>query len=364
MIMSVKKIVKKIAPGIFAIYSKIRDRKREKKIEEYNLEYRKALEEIADSSIFENRCDLISNKIKSNDKLTYYIVGNSNTKVGIFGYVNVLMPHIAYAVSKGYVPVLDMQNYRNIYNTVIDGKVNNSWELFFEQPFSIGLEKLQGGKKIYCPDELWYRWMPNSFPLMNNQEIEFWGNIFHKFVRCNMQTQKYLDEEYNNILYDKKATIGVIYRGTTYTKGQAKGHPIQPSMKMLADKVEEFAEKYHASAIYLASDEKSIVDYFEKRFPRCVLVNKRVYYDEVDVDYSTYNSMGTDITGQMFNRDNNEYLIGIEYISSINLVSKCDYLVAGACGGTTAALYMNNNRYKDKYVFNLGRYGYDPVPKN
>ena len=33
-------------------------------------------------------------------------------------------------------------------------------------------------------------------------------------------------------------------------------------------------------------------------------------------------------------------------------------------GGSTAALYMNGMHYKSKYIFNLGKYGYDPLPED
>ena len=79
----------------------------------------------------------------------------------------------------------------------------------------------------------------------------------------------------------------------------------------------EVIKEKNCEKIYLASDEKSIVEFFNKRFPGKVIINKRMYYDEADVDYCKYNVDGTDITGDLFYRDNNEYLIGIEYISSM-----------------------------------------------
>lgn len=107
----------------------------------------------------------------------------------------------------------------------------------------------------------------------------------------------------------------------------------------------------------MASDEKSIVEFFNKRFPGKVIINKRMYYDEADVDYCKYNVDGTDITGDLFYRDNNEYLIGIEYISSMYLVSKCCCFVGEACGGTTAVQYINGNQFENSYIFELGKYG-------
>lgn len=64
-----------------------------------------------------------------------------------------------------------MQNYNNIY--LKDNQKYNAWELFYEQPMGVGLEDIDIEKDriIYCPDELWYRWAPKSYPLMQNEEI-------------------------------------------------------------------------------------------------------------------------------------------------------------------------------------------------
>ena len=192
---------------------------------------------------------------------------------------------------------------------------------------------------------------------MSEKETHMWSKLYHSFVRLNPRSSAYCDSEYDSLLRNSGRVCGVIYRGTTYTKGQAKGHPVQPTMEMLAEKVNEVFKEKNCEKIYLASDEKSIVEFFNKRFPGKVIINKRMYYDEADVDYCKYNVDGTDITGDLFYRDNNEYLIGIEYISSMYLVSKCCCFVGGACGGTTAVQYINGNQFENSYIFELGKYG-------
>ena len=93
-------------------------------------------------------------------------------------------------------------------------------------------------------------------------------------------------------------------------------------MDMLSSKVAEMMNKYDCEYIYLASDERKIVEYMQKVFPGKVLINKRVYYDDAtNVDYTNYNNDHIGISGAHFDRENNEYLIGIEYISTINLVA-------------------------------------------
>lgn len=342
---------------LIEVWRNYQKKKEYNQIMSWNEEYRKTIEPLFDIPFLKRK---IQELYTSKNNRTVYVINQENTKVGIYGYINCFLPHIAYAIAKGYIPVIDMQTRKNIYLSTEEyskGGVN-AWEKFYEQPMNIGLNDLDEKTVIYCPSRLWYRWMPNSCPLMSDQEIEMWSTIYREFVRYNKESQAYVDSEFNSILGAYKNVLGIIYRGTTYTKGHAVGHPVQPSMEMLGNKVEEMLTKKDIDKIYLASDEKSIVDYMNQRFPGSVLINKRVYYDEVEgVDYSKYNIDGTDIVGDMFDRPNNEYWIGMEYISSMNLVANCYYLVAGSCGGTTAVLYMNGLQFKEKYIFDLGKYG-------
>lgn len=344
----IKLIVKKTP--LIQIWRRVIRYKKNKKTMFLNGVYKRNIDPLLDEKAMET---VISN-FKISERNCKYIISLKNERIGIFGYINFYLPHIAYAISKGYVPIIDMQNYRSIYQK----NDENAWENFFEQPSCIGLQDVNDN--FESAPSLWYRWGPNSCPLMSDKEIRMWGSIYKKFVRYNSKTKEYLQNELSTILLQPEKTVGVIYRGTDYTQGHPIGHPIQPSMKNLADKVEEMMQTQNCDYIYLASDEKGIVDYMNGRFPGKVLINKRVYYDlATNVDYSNYNKDHIGVSGAVFNRENNEYLIGIEYISSINLVAHCACLVAGACGGTTAALYMNNLRYREKYIFNLGKYGFD-----
>lgn len=328
--------------------------------EQFNNKYKKYIEPLNNPEVLEKHVEKLTLQINTKKNLTYYVISLKNERIGIFGYINNILPHIAYAVSRGYVPVIDMKNYHSIYQE----NKENAWETFFEQPCGIGLDDIRNGRVIYSPNIYWWRWQPDSCPLMSDDSIKMWGRLYQKYVRYNDKAREYLSNEVSEVLKVSNRTLGALYRGTDYAKGHAVGHPIQPSKKVFADKVQEIMQKYHYEYVYLASDEKEIVEYMDDRFPGKVLINKRVYYDEAtNVDYSNYNNDHIGVSGAVFNRENNKYLIGMEYISSMNLVAKCDSFVAGACGGTTAVLVINNLKFREKYIFNLGKYGFDPVPE-
>lgn len=353
----IKELIRK-TPLIHVYRKYIMNRDRAKN-ERLNNKYKNCIDPLLNPDILEAKIERLRN-VKDEANRTYYVISLANDKVGIIGFIDNILPHIAYALANGYVPVIDMENYPSIYQ--IDKE--NVWETYFEQPCNKGLEAIKDECVIHAPNSFWYRWEPKSCPLMTEQEIRMWGRIYAEYIRYNSETMTYVNQEKESIISTPEKILGALYRGTDYTKGQAIGHPIQPSMKAFAEKVEEMMLKHGYEYIYLASEEKAIVDYMNERFPGKVLINKRVFYDEAtNVDYSNYNNDHIGLSGAVFERENNKYLIGIEYISSMNLAASCDSFVAGACGGTTGVLMMNNLKFREKYIFNLGKYGFDPLPE-
>ena len=156
--------------------------------------------------------------------------------------------------------------------------------------------------------------------------------------------------KYDQLIKGKKV-VACVLRSTDYTKLRPSGHPIQPSLEEVFTKLHEVMGNYRIDYVYLATEDYYIADAFKKEFSNRVIENKRHYYNE------QYDSENLVMVSQVhFDRDNDDYLKMLEYISSINLVSKCDYLVTGLNGGSEMAIYRNGNQYKYVYVFDKGVY--------
>ena len=55
------------------------------------------------------------------------------------------------------------------------------------------------------------------------------------------------------------------------------------------------------------------------------------------------------------NEKRDGFNMGMDYILSIDLLSKCNSLIAsGGCGGLSEAIRQNEGKYKNVYVFDLG----------
>jgi hypothetical protein len=110
-------------------------------------------------------------------------------------------------------------------------------------------------------------------------------------------------------------------------------------------------KKLNLDYIYLATDEKRIEYQFYEAFPNKILVNRRVYVDDV-----FYSKNCRRISGAIEKKGVDLSFSNLSYLSSICLLARCNALIAGNCGGSEAALCMNNFKYEYWHLFKMGLY--------
>lgn len=248
----------------------------------------------------------------------------------------------------------------------------NVWEKFFLQPmYEIAVTKHEVERikreenYAICPKKLKHNYqfetmfslackirkptitfpMPRDYLNRTNLHRK-WEQIYKRNIRFQEPVYNYICTEYESILKNKKRVLGVLARGTDYVQSKPYNHPVQPSIEAILDKCEEIKESW--DYIYLATEEQAIEKKFREKYGDQILINKRQYYDG--------NYQNKWLYDVHLERKNDAFLRGLEYLSSINLLSKCNCLIAGLCGGTQAALIMNDNYYDYVYLFDLGNY--------
>lgn len=296
-----------------------------------------------------------------NPDKVFYVIQRGVPSYGNGLMANVLVTMIAmrYALEQNYIPIVDMKNYYNI-NMEIEmlGKIN-TWEQYFQQPSkNITLEEVYQSKYVVYSDlsmdTLKIR-QPDFYPyeeLVFNKKInDYYHDMYVRYLGLADGIEEKLEIEYNNLFSNSHSHIlGVCLRGTDYTKSKPFLHFIQPNLEVLGNKVEEFMNKYPIDYIYVTSDEKKSIEYFQQRFPQKVCHLEHPFFD---IFHSTDAETLSEIH---FARKNDAYLRGLEYLISVLLLARCDYLVAGRCSAVSVAQIINNH-FKDKYIFDLGRYG-------
>lgn len=242
-----------------------------------------------------------------------------------------------FCLTNGKLPVVTFVNSRDRVNL---------WETIMEQPYGLPETPV----KDSCKDEK----PPLYFPAFPSSDLDmYFGYLYNVFWKPNNAVKEYFDEEYRTLLEGKRV-LGVLSRGTDYITTKPKGHPRQPEIKELIPKVEKAFSELKCEAIYLATEEYRVQMEFEKAFPGKIIINKRVYFDQYyDIFENNHRAL---ISAVDSGREKDSYWKSVEYLSSVNLLSKCCGLVAGCCGGSRAAYYLNNGKYEYCYLFNLGLY--------
>ena len=181
---------------------------------------------------------------------------------------------------------------------------------------------------------------------------KFFGKAFEQYLILNEKTREYVNDDYRNIIKPGMKVLGVLCRGTDYLRLKPPYHPIQPEIEDVLSEVGSALNKYDYTHIYVATEDENYVEIFEKEFPNKILVNKRHFIG----DLFTVNSQLTHVHQVRIGVENETYIKGIEYLSSLEILAKCDGLIAGNCGGSIYSLLRNNSKYEYWKIFNLGLY--------
>lgn len=247
-----------------------------------------------------------------------------------------------HCLSHGWLPRVDIRTR---------AENANLWEQFLEQPYADAREISPEDGNEACGEVF----APLVYPkIPTREDVRLFSKLYRApFFVLNARTRAYVDGEYAEI-FGKRGNprvCGVLCRGTDYKS--ARNHPRQPPVEDVIALVREKMDALRCEYIYLATEEREIQRRFDEAFPGKVLINKREYYD----DYWTLaERMGgaARIAMVRHDRENDAYLRALEYLSSLVLLSRCDALIAGACGGSCAALFMNGGAYEYWHLFDLG----------
>lgn len=266
-------------------------------------------------------------------------------KKGIYDYqffnicfLNNVFSFIITSLVERKIPRVDVRNRNG----------ENIWEWFFRQPYEqINVSNMQVSESA----ENIVQAFPTFDEIYKNRSIELWGKVYEDFFVLNKDAKLYIDNEVRQIIEGKRV-LGVLCRGTDYTDCKPKGHPIQPEIESVLNLVEEKKKELGYEYIYLATEDGRIDKMFKERFSSEILTNKRMYYDNIFGG----NKLQW-IQDVHFERKDDDYWKGLEYLSSVVILSKCNALIAGNCGGSQAAVFLNKGKYEYTHIFNCGIYG-------
>jgi len=272
-------------------------------------------------------------KIKKNNK-GYRAVRTLMPNYDFFTSYNTVfhidcISHILYELSQGYIPVIDDRFH--------------VWSQFFEQPLTLDGKEIGNISDLQSSDEKSTLHTPRYIPF-NKPVRKVWSKLLRDFSRLNEEAKNYIQNEIEDVLKDYRV-LAVVCRGTDYI---GTGMPAQPEVEDVIKEAKAWMSKYNYEKVYLATEDESIYSKFKNAFESQLLTNKRMYYDKA------MNDQNVKWIGQVhFHRENDDYLKGLEYLSSIYILSNCHALLGGRCGASNLALLLNDEKYEHFKVYDL-----------
>lgn len=107
-------------------------------------------------------------------------------------------------------------------------------------------------------------------------------------------------------------------------------------------------EEWKCNKLFLATEDKSIVQVFKQVFGDLCVTFDRKYVD--------YNKLGEAVSLVRIDRPNDHFIQGKDYLTQMVLLTMCNSFVSARTSGTVGVM-MLADKFEHTYFFNLGRYG-------
>jgi hypothetical protein len=289
---------------------------------------------------------------ENKDKI-FYIIGFFDYTCGLFGLISHVLKHIVYAEKFGYIPIVDFQNYDTQYLDPGSLGKENAWEYFFEQPMGYSLCDISESKNIIFSMKTSnprIRILDFDINLSDSPELQkYYNGLFQTYIRPNKTTQHYLAADESKIFIENRKLLGVLCRGTDYTRKKPAGHEIQPDPKEIIIKARDVITKYKCTHIYLATEDQDTYDIFKEEFGDLLLSNGQTRFSAKELENVQF------LANVRKKRKRDKYFLALEYLSSVNILSKCSCFIGGQTMGTFG-VYALTKGFEYDYVYNLGKY--------
>lgn len=309
---------------------------------------------------FENICDgttEITFGNKHTDKIFYVIAPLGPwSKNGLINLVSKVYHNVCYALENHYLPIVDMKNFYTIYHEKGELGKKNIWEEYYllrcVSVYSLD-EVYESAHVIFCFANL-------AIEQAAMEKINFSRHQFYDYIDENTYIKQEIQSAYKQIFcegYLNKRILGVAVRGGDYNLLKPKNHHIQPSLKQLKETIDAVMDEWKIDGIYVISDEQSSVDFMKSIYGTRILTYECPLYDAYAEKFNDKVSEKRGVIGQLrFQRKNDAFLRGKEYLISTMLLSYCNCFIGGM---TSKTFFLRDDlkvKFENSLFIDIGKY--------
>lgn len=287
--------------------------------------------------------DYTSHGEENPDKI-FLVIDAYYGNLGLFAMFGKAECVARYAKSRGFIPVIRIQRAKKSMYSDYAG--DDIWSKFYNQPEGYTMEDVLKSKHVcYTPGFYNGSIQSNIMNQVSAGTALSWPDGIY-----NDRVNEYINEREKKFLPCPEKTLGVLARGTDYVNTHLHNHTIHATKEMISEKIDELlAERDDLEYIYLATEDAGYCKYFKERY------GDKIYF----TDQKRYETKAGELLAEHHRQDKERsdgFTMGVEYILSIALLSRCNSLVAsGDCAGVGEALKENAGKYKSVFVFDLGK---------
>tara|TARA_B100001029_G_C15062995_1_gene460302 strand:+ start:1071 stop:2153 length:1083 start_codon:yes stop_codon:yes gene_type:complete len=359
------KVIKFLSNKIYLIfYSRIIETK--KNIDLFNRLFFKTSEKLRRltySIIYAEQPKFLEHEKKSfgslNPDLTFFVI-RLTLGGGIFSNYNNVLYLLKYAEDNNLISVIDYKNYPNYQREpkAING-TKNSWDYFHNQPSDYSLAEVYKSKNVilsnnrsqYYFNKLDFKYFFDAKVAVEKKQLEEMNRLTKK-ISYNKTTNNFIRNKLDEIFNEKKDVLGVFLRGTDYAnKKLALDHYVPLGVEESLELTKEYVEKNNYKYIYLSTEQLEYLELFKREFGERLIYLDRPRWNAKDFDLDEH------ILEQRFDRKNDRYYTGLEYITDTEGLLRCDHIVGSLTNAFYYILIRNSELKKKVELIDKGLHG-------
>lgn len=298
------------------------------------------------------------------DKVFYVVRTDSQQHWGIATTCSIVLNNIKYAVERGWIPIIDYQNY---YLDGIQDEKNkwkeNAWEYYFEQPDAgYSLEEVYQSKNVILGPERGQPYGSLSWSNINNVLDESYKEYFEyaaKYIRIRPDIIRKAEEMRHTVFKQAtgKKVLGVGMRAGLYWGEVSKSpkyahHPKGVDIDEYIALTHKYMKLFACEYIFVSCDDRYYMERMKREFGgKCLYIPDRTlprYFDDEGRPLS-------DEEGGLIETDCQSVTErSVDYLVEIYLLAVCDSLIRVEGGGSLLACLFNNRKYEHYYLIDRG----------
>lgn len=256
---------------------------------------------------------------------TFYVIKQEGRGRGLFSLVASVLCHLDIAEEHGWIPIIDFENFKNIYNenNPING-TNNSWEYYFEPVSKYKLSEVYSSHNVVLSNDSY----PVGYDYSITGERRLYSALF-KYFKVRPDIVLDVDKFYDENLLGRRV-LGVHFRGQEMKT--ARDHPFPPTKQQMAYRIEKLIKAYKFNEIFVVSEDAEYVAFLKNKFPN--LISSSHYRTDGENAYNQYP------------RENHIYKLGREILVDAILLSRCQGLIGCGSNVSTFSRFISNGSYE------------------